>query len=89
MKPYEYLHIYHCLIESNYGSDWVEYPMHCDYPKARDKRNISELKCRMQIAYPRIRLKRINIIKQGKNGSKINLQRPSKDEQLLTASHAL
>lgn len=85
MKPYDYLHIYQCLIESNYGEAWVDYPMHCDYPKARDKRNIIELKCRMQFAYPRYRLKKINIIKQGKNGSKNKLQRLPKDEQTQTS----
>ena len=78
MIPYEYLHVYHCLIESNHGEGWIRYPMHCDYPKAKDKRNITELKHRMRIAYPKFQLKKINIIKQGKNGFKNKLQRPPK-----------
>ena len=78
MNAYDYLHIYYCQIESIHGEGWVKYPMHCDYPNARDKHNIAELKYRFTIAYPNFQIKKINIIKQGKNGFKDKLQRPPK-----------
>jgi|DEB0MinimDraft_4_1074332.scaffolds.fasta_scaffold01549_2 hypothetical protein len=66
-KPFPFIHIYKCLIESRRGQCWVKYPMHCDYPEPRCRQNLMELRNRFRLAYGQFRLVKIKVLK-----SKVN-----------------
>jgi len=66
--PYLYIHTYKCLLENAHGEFWIDYPMHCDRPSSRDRKNIIELRNRLSIFFRQYRIVKINPKKSKRNG---------------------
>lgn len=69
--PFPYCHLYNLYIGSKHGHVWQPYVLHCDYPNPNDKRNIAELKRRMNWSVQPLHIYKVNILKKdyvsGKN----------------------
>jgi hypothetical protein len=69
--PFPYCHLYNLYVGSNRGRVWQPYVLHCDYPNPNDKRNIAELKRRMNWSVQPLHIYKVNILKKdyvsGKN----------------------
>ncbi len=57
IKPYKYKHTYNCLLENKRAVSTFKYDMHSDWPRGKDKRNITEVKKRLSIAMTGIKVK--------------------------------
>jgi len=65
---YPYVHEYKCLLENKHGQFIIDYPMHCDYPGSRDRKNILELRKRLGIFYRQYRIVKVKPLKSKRNG---------------------
>lgn len=57
IKPYKYKHTYNCLLENHRCVSVFKYDMHSDWPRGKDKRNMTEVKKRLSIAMTGIKVK--------------------------------
>ena len=60
-EPYKYKHTYRIQLEKRQVR--TLYPMHCDYPNPRDKRNIKELRKRISWTMDGCRIEHIHTTK--------------------------
>jgi len=61
--PYKYKHTYRIQLEKRLVRTSTLYPMHCDYPNPRDKRNIKELRRRILWSMDGCRIEHIQTTK--------------------------
>jgi hypothetical protein len=75
--PFPYCHLYNLLVGNDHGKDWMQYVLHCDYPQPSDRRNLSEIKRRMNWSIRPLTIFKINILKKdyvsGKTSKNIKL----------------
>jgi hypothetical protein len=57
--PYPWVHHYNVILQSRVGIFTHRYILHCDYRKAKDKRNITELKKRLAWSFSGCHIKQI------------------------------
>lgn len=69
IKPYQYIHIYKCLIESRVCQTWVEYPMFCDCPDPGSRENKAELKRRFGFTYRGFQLVKFKVLSSRRNNA--------------------
>ena len=80
-KPFPYCHLYKALVGTTHGRDWWPYVLHCDYPQPSDKRNISELKRRLNWSLTRLHIYKVNVIKKD---YKYGTQQQINDKRMVT-----
>lgn len=56
-NPYKYKHTYNCLLENKEAVSVHRYELHSEWPKGKDKRNVTELKKRLSMAMIGIKVK--------------------------------
>lgn len=59
IKPYPWVNEYDVVLQNKFSRFTHRYVMHCDHRSAKDKRNIAELKKRLQWSFGSCHIKQI------------------------------